>query len=359
MVTRMALLGTTAVASLMVAGCFNNGNGGTAATAALVDGPLGTSVGVPDAAISSDVVNGVADDKVFVTFNVDDDPTSLTGFTVDIELPDGTVLSLTEDDFEVDSEADRDINGWPVLTASANTSTMGTPGHGVGVIVGFGRPSDLTEPLSGDPLFAVTGVGPAEYEAGGDGDDFTPEVYALIGDETETLPEGKATHVGEVYATIYTNDEVLSFTEGDITIDTNFDTASAVAVLSGSYDLPVDAYEEAGLVVILEEARNWSLHADNVVIDSALYSGVIGGEGSTLSVPTASETVTVLDQSVVLYNGLETVDMTGELAGAFFGPDAEATAGVLAADGTGVEVPSVDIVGGYAAYTNESPPYPQ
>lgn len=350
MLGKNALLASTAlVASLALAACTDNDTGGGGAPLDFdpaVDGPLGLMVGEgPDADVDVISADHQPDASVFVT---DDrhsvkvlslDPDGLT-FEIEITMPDASVVTLTEADISENSVGDQwgspqmtHINGQHALRANLDTDGEGAAGDQVNVLIGLGldAPHSVGDLDAADATEALVMLARID-QAGDDIDGFN--AYLMTGEVTETLPTGWAEYNGRTISTVYVDgglwDETVFGSAwvvadfGDATVDIRLDG-------SGSY-----AEGEGG-------SFSYVLYGDDIPIDGSSYEGALG----VANLPWVTSEVEINPTGP---DNIYTVDLAGDVIGAFYGEDAEATGGVFGAEETNFEDADVEIVGGYIAY---------
>lgn len=308
------LLGVAA-ACVTATGCIHNDNDGFAGAAELVEGPAGTTVGVPVAAMSSTQGEGVATDQVTFTFN-DEDGESFT-----IGLADGTTY-----DFSIDqvvpwrgrADSHRDF-----IYFKGEDATLG-----VTLASPVAREKDPNgEYVFGDfePVAVLAGLNPVETDP--EEEDLGTIVYAVIGDETDALPTGTAEYHGDFLFTVFQDGGNLAEVRGHSQITADFDQAAVGVELGGEYFIDDLPYAVA-------------LTGSDLPVTGSRYDGDIGG---TVEVPD--------------FTGNDAIGVAGDLLGAFFGDAAEVTAGVVSATSDGLAIqnqaelppPTVEVVGGYVA----------
>lgn len=328
MLGKNALLTSTAlVASLALAGCFGDSNtGGGAGELDVVDpGPLGLLMETPVDVMSADRRDNtvvVGDDEATITLNSLDMETG--EFSITLGLPVGDPVTLTQDDIVPDSPEIDHINGEHVLRLELNTGhTEDDPeGDAVNVLIGLGLdtdpkwndPESLVAGDADDALFMLTWVDPA---ADNGPDDLGFNTYMVNGVETAAMPaEGSANYSGDTFTTIYDNGELDDYGTGHVDVTANFGLEPTVDI----------TLTDGGF-------HDYSLTGTGLLMDGSGYGGTIEG---------------YVDAGFLQPE----VDVTGDLLGAFFGADAEATAGVFGAVGEG-EGHEIEIIGGFAAYEDE------
>lgn len=329
MLGRNTLLASTAlVASLALAACADNDNPPAAPLEdPPVAGPLGlvfeTPVNVMSADADANTVR-VTDDLATVTlndltFNGDGD---LDTFSITFNLPDGSSVTLTNED-TVSVEDLKDIGDTGV---GLRLDTENEDGDLVNIIIGLGldpfegEPDD--EEIAAEALFALARIDPD-----GDNPDFGFDTYLVTGAETDTMPaEGEATYSGFTIASVYHHGVLEGdHLRGDVTVTADFE------------DLEVDIDLEGS-----GGGNSYMLEGDNLAIDGSDYGGTIDGWIN----PDGADLLIIPNKS---YNAV------GDVLGAFFGDDAEATAGVFGATGTDLLNHEVEVIGGFGAYEDEPP----
>lgn len=296
-----ALLATTA---LVAVGCTGDD--------AAVSGPAGlvfdTPVNVMSADADANTVR-VANDAATVeltdlTFDAEG---GIDTFGITLGLPDGTSVSFNETDMFPPGE--EEIGPWwGVLLAGENPNW-----DRVEILIGagFDNPENYEE-LFNSALFALARVDPYTDEP-----DFGFDTYMVSGDVTDTLPEGEGYYYGDTIASGYAEGALLG------------DAYGIVEVAAGFTDGTVDIYMNGD-----GAAWGYELIGFDLSVDGSSYGGDIDG--------------------IAGYEGCACeISMSGDLLGAFFGDNAEATAGVFGVDETDFEAEGgadMEIVGGFAAY---------
>lgn len=429
MVTRNILLSSTAIAALALAGC-NSSNDGIAGAAQITE--LGLTLGEAVSVLSSDKENGVGRNVNLTVQDFGEDADGLF-FEIDVELPDGDVITLDEDDFSArpDTIWIDSIDNQLAQRYRTTVGGNGVPGDVVDVIIGFGVADDNLE-HDANPLMALARFGtegtidPSAEITERDGQIF--DVYAVTGEltDTESLPTGWAEYRGNHAATVYVNSEnfdaplvadgygtsICCEADEDVFIKVDFATGSGEAAVEGRYDYidSVSDLNTVGSVEVFTDNQHYTLISNDIQISDATYSGILAftvgaldldegdpdGVESHTHVPTSSEAVTrtvpiletpearqlwtdfglpavggSLEEFVaqggmtetlnfVAYSESTRIDLTGEIAGEFYGDAAQATGGVFAAEETGTEAAwndgnlEVDIIGGYVAYEDNA-----
>lgn len=152
------------------------------------------------------------------------------------------------------------------------------------------------------------------------------EAYAVIGDETASLPTGTATYDGRFISTAYIGGSTLNVEDGGET-GSNFIYGDVdVFADFGANDVDVTLTFDANN--ILPEFNNGSLSGTNLAISGSQYSGSISGTTSSYQ-------------------------LDGALIGGFYGPNATQTAGTFTADDAAA---NAEIVGGYGADQTSATP---
>lgn len=348
MVAKKILLGTAAC--LALAACSDSDD--VLLTSAAIDGPLGLTFDTPVNVMSSDREEGntvrVSEQLATITLNdlVFEEDGDIDSFSVTLGLPDGTSVTLTEANVRDDHLSN--INGHRVLRADLNTDldNEGEPtedGDEVHVLIGLGlgTPDPNTdEQATEDALFMLARVDLVEPEPGEGEDPIADQgfnVYMVTGEETAELPSGWATYSGKTIATVYQNGDLVSDRFfGDADISAFFATSSVNIELDGNYSGNGQNYY-------------YHLEGENIPIVGSRYRGALGLAGFEAD-----------DMNESHFHGPGgSVDIAGDVIGAFFGAHAEATAGVFSATETGQEEvfndEDVEIVGGFAAYSDTPP----
>lgn len=244
--------------------------------AGVLDGapPFGASAGVPVPMISADL-NNVSNIDANIVFNADG------SFTV--TLPGRGPITVSDAD-SVSPRLTDDVLGTTVESFRVDAGTI------------WSVDVHLGEDAVGRDLFLLARVvDDAETIMP------SPITYLVVGDETDTLPDGSATYNGGYYAEIFdrTDGTYLDEQTGTVDIQANFDAASVDVTLTETTEFGgADVYSATGLT-----------------LSGAQYEGAITGAG-----------------------------YTGTLIGAFYGANAEATAGAF-----GLEDATTEIIGGFAA----------
>lgn len=320
------LAATALMASMAVTACdSNDGGGGLNALGggqeAPEAGPLGLSSGAPVDVASADRQAGnsvsVAGDEATMTLNelTFDGDGNVDAISVTIGLPDGSEVTF-DDTASTDDYGLIDINGQETFLAQFTSAD----GDVVQVAIGLG--------LGPDPLAATveTSVNAALVmlartdlkEADGGPADQGFNTYLLTGDETATMPEGSGAYSGRTVASIYNDDDGLVNDNvfGYVSVEAYFDTSTVNILLDGKGG---DA--------------SYQLFGEDLAVVGSSYDGAISG---------------------FVDDGGGAVAVEGDLLGAFYGDDAEATAGIFGAEETAFERMAngedIAIVGGYIAY---------
>jgi hypothetical protein len=269
--------------------------------------PVGSTVEAMSADADVNTVR-VADNVASVKINefTYDELGDVDTYSFTFNLPDGTSATFT--DADIGSESEEAIGPWGGLLLIGENADF----DWVEVLIGFGVGDFATEQeWVENSLFTLARVDP-------DGDEwFGYDTYMVAGDETGTLPAGSAEYYGVVIATIYEDGEYVDENLfGEVLVGADFDGETVDILLEGG---------GAG--------GFFSLEGTDLAIDGSGYSGQIDGTALTIN-----ETVS---------------EMSGDVLGAFFGDDAEATAGVFGVESSGqdaIDGDDVEIVGGFAAY---------
>lgn len=277
------------IACAGLAGCLTSGGGDGSGGAVVfepvggeLDGvpPFGATAEVSVQMFSADLVNGASTAVATITFH--------TSGTFTIDLPGAGTLTVAEGD----------LDGVPVYNAELGTTVaayfVGPPTneHQLEIFLG--------EDAAGSDLFAL-----ARYEDL-NGTEPSPVSYLLLGDETTTLPAGMGTFTGGFIADVrdLATGASGSRMAGTSEIAANFGAGTVGVTLT-------ETGSEGGGVVFTGTATS---------IAGARYADALTGTGS------GSES----------YSGF--------FEGAFFGPNAEATAGVFHAEDVGA---GLEVIGGF------------
>lgn len=303
-------------AGLVLAGCGGgggNGGGGGIAGPADLPVPLGLEFGVPVSVLSADQRPGesvfVGNDLATLTLNdltLDGDGNVLT-FSLTLGLPNGGSVTLDETNDVIFDDFVEQIADVGFGTARLETAD----GDVVDIIVGFGFDPEVDSTaeaaFAGNGLFVMAIVDELEEEPV-----FGFNTYLVAGAETETLPTGIAIYEGFAVASVYADGALVEEEIfGDVFVGADFDLNTVDLFLGGG-----------GF------AAGYELGGEDLDIVDSQYSGAIAG-------------------NVFIIDGPEAF-VEGEVFGAFYGADAEATAGVFVADGFDAEV-ELEIVGGFGA----------
>ena len=327
MTTKLMMI--LAAACLALAGCNDSEGVASIAGPAEVEpvepapepvaGPLGltfeTDVAVMSADHQAENTVSVAGDGAKVALNnltFDDESGEVTAISITLVLPDGSELTLDDETTDINFGFDTGIGNGTVLVAEFETEDE----HKVQAAIGLGlqtEEGDTQAEMLDDALFLVARVNLAEEE---DDPDQGYNTYLVTGNETDTLPRGSADYSGALVATTYQDGSLIGDSFGSVYVGANFETSEV--------EINLSAYSGSGL--------QFNLEGENIPIDGSRYSGLIDGSAD--------------------YGN---VRMVGDVIGAFFGDNAEATAGVFGATETAAEEANgadVEIVGGFAAYAN-------
>lgn len=246
--------------------------------------------GIADPAVVSFQINALSSNELKFTPNI--------GGSITIELMDGDVITVDSTHIVFD---DPDV------------------GLGTNVTVYVSDTFDVIEvfggvELNGVELFELVRIDDIDSPLLGF------ETYAVVGDETPTLPFGGANYAGRFIATSFFGGSVLNAE------DTN-DSGSNFNY--GNVDISADF--GAALVDV-------TLTFDSVVSNNPNFGDeVLTGAGLS---------VTGSQYSGTISSSLGSYDLTGTLQGAFYGPDAAATAGTFSADDA---VNNAEVIGGFTA----------
>lgn len=298
--------------------------------------PLGKTVPVTVGVMSADRqpenTVSVSREEATVTLNSIDLDTG--AFDVTLTLPDGSSVNLTEAS-PIFNLIDENI-----LQAFELTDDTGNV---VQVAFGFDlRPDDPQDPLE-DPSVENTIFGVArvnlEEDPADDPDLNGFNTYVAFGDETETLPTGWASYTGATIATVYRDGNLIDNDfVGHAYIGADFENSEVDVELNGYYSGNSFDY-------------SYALVGEDIPVEGSTYTGVLG----IADFGYATSEFTVEDDGVVI----ETIDLDGDILGAFYGENALATAGVFGATETEHEEvfneEDVEIVGGFAAYADNAP----
>jgi len=341
------IVGLCAIAALSACGTSNGGVATTAEDPGELF-PLGNEVPVTVTVISSDRQPGntvrVSDEIATVSLNdlTFDTDGNVETFEIVLGLPDGNSVTLDEEN-TVDDSISGPVSigpGQGVFIQADTDTDPGRTGDKVNILVGFDLdiadlPPDtnaLEEPEPGldDVLFALARVDLDEGENGPDDQGFNQ--YMVFGDQTDNLPTGWATYSGLSIASVYVDGSLLSsYFRGTSAVVADFENNDVDITLSGQY---------SGKGVI----ASYALTGEDIPVDGSQYEGDLG--------PISSFTCNGCSPDWADNN----VDLAGDVIGQFFGPNAEATAGVFGAEQTDheavIDSSDVEIVGGYAAYTD-------
>lgn len=337
---KYAFLASTAlVASLALAACDSNNAPAVVQDVDPVAGPLGLSLGEAVAVMSADAnmhLVRVSDQHSTVTLNelTFDLEGEIDTFSITFGLPDGSEVTITDEDAP-DSFSELSIGDGEGLRLTWNDVD---DGNRVGIMIGLGLDTDLEgdaeADIAGDALFALARIDPD-----GDNPDFGVDTYMVTGAETEAMPvEGSADYSGVTIASLYHHGVPGSdHLTGSVYVEADFEDGLVDIDLEGSDgDISGDWYYLSG---------------DNLAIDGSGYGGTISG---VINPEGFDETNPYIDPNVPITN--VSWNAVGDVLGAFFGDDAEATAGVFGASGTDLLNHDVEVVGGFAAYEDEPEP---
>lgn len=354
---------TLAGVSLALAACNSSGNGGAIPAEAGDPGPLGLVFETEVDVISSDHQNSVRVSEELASMELVSLDLVAGTFEIVLGLPDGTSVTLTDDDLDLGDVDMIDLNGsslgGDVIIAELENDAGDVVQVAIGL--GLGAPSDLgdLEPEDADEaLFMLTRVDDADPDNGdsvatlngGYYNDDEFDVYMLTGVETETLPRGWATYSGKTIATAYVGgDLVSSYFIGSAYVAADFANSSVDVALEG------EAYIGDGLYA------GYDLVGQDLAVEGSRYRGALGIVDGAHHVSEFYIESYALPQAQCIgecgpYKMTTTTEIAGDLIGAFYGENAEATAGVFAAEETGHEAAvngaDVEIVGGYGAYAD-------
>lgn len=296
----------------LLAGCGGGGGPGPIAAAAP---DVVVPVEVPTVMSADSDENTVTVTRDLATIVVNSLDVDEGTFSVTFGLPDGSSVTLTDEDDLISSDFDFGIGhgGRGIRLVVENDD-----GDIVGILIGFDLTSDfdfdeedIAEAID-EAIFVLARVDPDAD--GRDGVD----TYMVTGDETETLPRGSATYHGLTISSVYVDGDLVSdHLTGGAFIEADFANSLVDITLSG----------HGGGV-------DFHLTGSDLPIDGSQYDGLLTGS---------------------VDNGDE-VDLVGDVLGAFFGDAAQATAGVFGVEETLQEAlindRDVEIVGGFAAYTD-------
>lgn len=316
MLGKNALLTSTAlVASLALAGCFGDSNTGGV-------GPQEIDPAMMSATHGSFVVETGAASIVVNSFDLD------TGeFNVTLTLADGvTEVTMTEADVEDLDAFDFGSSGEEGIRVKLDNGPDDVRLY-IGLLPGADEDALITDEDGADILDASLFV-MAAIDA--DGIDGGFNSYIVTGDQTQpgAMPaEGEATYEGMSVASIYHNGDVTHShpIEGDANVVADFE--------AGTVDISLSGYHSH----LFSSSNSYDLSGEDILITGSLYEGI--GQLTGTVDPSSS--------------GVGAVDVTGDVIGAFYGEEAEATAGVFGAAGLDDAEHDVEIVGSFGAYEVE------
>lgn len=321
MLGRNTILASTAlVASMALAACNGDSKTFTEQEAPPPAGPLGLSLGEAVTVMSADANRNlvrVSDQHSTVTLNdlTFDAEGDIDTFSITFGLPDGSHVTIDEgDDWNLHGHVGMGDDGTGLMLKAVNGDD-----DDVRIIIGLGldtEMSDSEEEVAGEALFALAAI---------NRDDDHPlgyDTYMVSGEETGALPaEGTAVYKGLTIATLIKN----GFGEEDH--------------MTGKAKITAHFLPESVDVVLKGEGGDYDyeLFANDLPMDGSQYGGEIEG---------------TLGRDCFLCGD---VDLAGDLLGAFYGDNAEATAGVFGAEG-GSHFSDYELVGGYGAYVEDQDP---
>lgn len=290
-----------ALASMALAGCGGN------SSADLVP-PLGTPAAVPIPINAASLTGGLTAGEATFTFNQDG--------SIEVGLPDGGRIVLTEDDIGesgdfvvVHNRKGDEIDGGEL--------TVYETADGDRIEIALG--TDLAD----DFIFAT-----ARLDRADDGlEGF--DTYGVTGNETDpaALPQGGAEYEyeGAFLASVMVEGEILSDTlTGTVKVEADFGDALVDVEFKGGYEQA----DGPG------KSPEFKATFDDLPVTGAQYAGAM--DSGHMDLP-----------------GGDRIRLDGDLIGAFYGPDAEATAGVFTAFEESGKDPDIDIAGGYWAWDED------
>lgn len=271
-----------------LAACLTNSNGTTGPT--VFDPVLNALDGAPPFGASTGVpVSMLSADRDGVLDATANIVFNANG-TFTLDLPNGLSVTVAESDIDVAPEAD---------TTMKTTVTSY-------VVVGATTQVDihLGEDTLGSDLFflgrvdSITGVVPR------------PLTWVAFGDDTETLPTGTAAYTGGFHA------DLLNSTTGAFIEERTGDS-----VINADFDAVTD-HIDITLSVTGAEGSGETYGGTGSFVSGGQYGGTLASTGGLTS-------------------------FAGSFNGAFYGPDAEATAGTFNATDAGA---GTELVGGFTGF---------
>lgn len=312
---KIFLLATTA---LIAVGCSSDNQlGGPASGDVGPSGlPYDRTIGVMSSDTDGDSVR-VSDSMAAVELhNLVFEEGNVTSFELTMHLPDGSTFQMSSDQTWWTEVRDLGAAEGLLLTGETYYEEFGDYDRAQ-ILFGYGwgvGEVSQEEGLS-SALFALARVQWADADLDG------YYTYLAAGDTTAELPAGSMTYSGGLWASAYSNGELVDdYLGGEVWVGADFEGGM------------VDIWLEGG-----GELAGFWLEGNDLVIEGSGYGGELWGEGGS---------------EAGCGGGCW---LTGDVLGAFFGTDAEATAGVFGVQETedfSLEGQDLEFVGGFGAYAN-------